>query len=1003
MSDSDDSSSSPNVVSAPRRKQRTQSSKQPVPWPSLISIPTQWSETDKSPHLIVSPNGRDVTFNGHASSLDTRDAAAVRAECPIPAACGIYYYEVKVVDRGNKGQISIGFATKDLQLSKLPGWEPGSWGYHGDDGLSFSGQPRSGAEFGPRFGTGDTIGCGINFLDHNAFYTKNGTWIGTVFSDLPDRDVYPALGLRTSNEHVQANFGGSPFLFDIDAYVAQVKLKAWKDVQNHTLVRSRIDPGGTEYLLQSVERPIRVHSEDGRSRAIREQDESLKGATADMVFDYLISQGYATTAKRFREQLVQRIASHSTAMSTHTVPHPPVDEASMEVDARGKTQQSRFSDMDQRAFIMKAIIQGDIETAISIMQTKYPSSLTYDEGIVYFRLRCRRFVELSLEAYEAKRRVTKEPEALTRGGTGAGHVASEGAFAMDLDDDELSAISSASIAPAAASWALNGSSTTKAKGKQTARRRSSASRRSGSQPRASSRSHGGPGSLISPATAGASSDEFIEYMQKVLEYGKQLQDDWDQDQRQSVKDQLWRTLGLVAYEDPYTDPRIQDLVSQEARIQLAEEVNRAILATNTGFAIPLIERMYRHTGTCMEALVAVDFGAGAFLDVSRVLTSSKRPPPLKRLVEPDDVTLQILSRTSLSNSYNPNNQRLEDRGLTNAADSRPGHQVRYTDSIRLTVRAFSDVFHLHLRPNDDLIHPAARITHYKLEHGTHGRPIVDKVVPLLRESFMVFGGEVIDEEFTSAKMDEDAAGGIRRPYHSPYANGHRGWARITLLDGGDAEAQRPPVFEGAFSVDGIVHHVLTLDNYLRMKLPEDPEPILGSQLVIFRDSDLMSHEEAEYFRTGFPAQNAGQHKRPQTCAHDRLGFNVDKTHPVLRFGAGFDRIAPSGWYDPFGLVSPDESSAYNASLRKRQNDIGNGSGGSTSNFVDSIGSTLGCPTTQQVVYLGIASDCTYTSANGGNTNATQNILRTFNTVSLLYKSTFNISLGIVELQISDPT
>ncbi|KAG8781977.1 hypothetical protein FRB91_011264 [Serendipita sp. 411] len=383
--------------------------------------------------------------------------------------------------------------------------------------------------------------------------------------------------------------------------------------------------------------------------------------------------------------------------------------------------------------------------------------------------------------------------------------------------------------------------------------------------------------------------------------------------------------------------------------------------------------------------------------------SSKRPPPLKRLVQPDDVTLEILLRPSPSNSYGSNNKRSQDKGLGNAGENGPRRQVLHTDSIRLTVRAFSDVFHLHLQPNEDLIHPAARITHYKPEYGTDGRSVVDRVEPLLRESFLVFGGEVIDEEYTSAKMDEDAAGGIRRPYHSPYPNGHRGWARITLLDGGDAQEERPPVFEGAFSVDGVVHHVLTLDNYMRTKLPEDPEPVLGSQMVIFRDTDLMSHQEAEYFRTGLPKENFNQNKLPQTCAHDRLGFNIEKTHPVLRFGAGFGRIAPTSWYDPFGLVSPDESSAYNATLRKRQNDIGNGNGNPTSNFIDSIGSTLGCPTTQQIVYLGIASDCTYTKANGGNTNATQNILRTFNTVSLLYKSTFNISLGIVELQISDPT
>lgn len=52
--------------------------------------------------------------------------------------------------------------------------------------------------------------------------------------------------------------------------------------------------------------------------------------------------------------------------------------------------------------------------------------------------------------------------------------------------------------------------------------------------------------------------------------------------------------------------------------------------------------------------------------------------------------------------------------------------------------------------------------------------------------------------------------------------------------------------------------------------------------------------------------------------------------------------------------------------------------------------------------MGVVADCEYTKQTGGTQNATQQILTNWNTVSLLYKSTFNISLGIVELQIQDP-
>ena len=71
--------------------------------------------------------------------------------------------------------------------------------------------------------------------------------------------------------------------------------------------------------------------------------------------------------------------------------------------------------------------------------------------------------------------------------------------------------------------------------------------------------------------------QVIKYMERVLDYGMRFTKDWESDTRPFVKEQLRRTLGLVAYEDPYTDPRGKDLVSEDARLHLAEEVNRIIL------------------------------------------------------------------------------------------------------------------------------------------------------------------------------------------------------------------------------------------------------------------------------------------------------------------------------------------------------------------------------------------------------------------------------------------
>jgi hypothetical protein len=45
----------------------------------------------------------------------------------------------------------IGFSTDDVKADRLPGWEPHSYGYHGDDGCAFHGSGQ-GREYGPKYG-----------------------------------------------------------------------------------------------------------------------------------------------------------------------------------------------------------------------------------------------------------------------------------------------------------------------------------------------------------------------------------------------------------------------------------------------------------------------------------------------------------------------------------------------------------------------------------------------------------------------------------------------------------------------------------------------------------------------------------------------------------------------------------------------------------------------------------------------------------------------------------
>ena len=47
-----------------------------------------------------------MSFSGAAFSgqgKTHKDAASVRATHPIPAACGVYYFEVKIISKGRDG------------------------------------------------------------------------------------------------------------------------------------------------------------------------------------------------------------------------------------------------------------------------------------------------------------------------------------------------------------------------------------------------------------------------------------------------------------------------------------------------------------------------------------------------------------------------------------------------------------------------------------------------------------------------------------------------------------------------------------------------------------------------------------------------------------------------------------------------------------------------------------------------------------------------------------
>ncbi|KAL8969564.1 MAG: hypothetical protein Q9183_001944 [Haloplaca sp. 2 TL-2023] len=313
-------------------------------------LPTKWAETDKNQCLAIGEDGLEVRFIG-GQKLQESEAAATRADHPMPVYGGMYYYEVMIISNGKDGMIGIGFSGPKNSLEKLPGWEPETWGYHGDDGNTFCcGQPPK--KYGPKFTTGDVIGCGINFMTGCAFFTKNGIHQGTAFRDLKGVNVHPCLGIGRPNAHVTVNFGQKPFVYDIDDVLRRERAAVREEVNSTPVAR--------------------LHPESDESSFLKE-----------LVAQFLTHHGFIETAKAFTTE---------------------VRSESMALQIGKETSQTDFStdedlDLSNRQQIRAAIMDGDIDKALKRTNAFYPQVLR-DSSHVYFRLRCQKFVEMIRQTAE---------------------------------------------------------------------------------------------------------------------------------------------------------------------------------------------------------------------------------------------------------------------------------------------------------------------------------------------------------------------------------------------------------------------------------------------------------------------------------------------------------------------------------------------------------------------------------------------------------------------------
>lgn len=290
--------------------------------------------------------------------------------------------------------------------------------------------------------------------------------------------------------------------------------------------------------------------------------------------------------------------------------------------------------------------------------------------------------------------------------------------------------------------------------------------------------------------------------------------------------------------------------------------------------------------------------------------------------------------------------------VENARIHTPSHRVHAYSSFDLTfdLHDGEQRVKLTLEPNHDILAEDAHVEYLDAQGNVRHAEKIN------REDHKVFLG--------STWLFEDSGHWT-----------HVGWSRIVIRrDGVD------PLFEGAFTILKDHHHIQMKSNYMATKHEMDPEieEYFDEYMTVFRDSDIGRQPHTDLKR-GIA---------DRSCQSDQLSFNNDPRHPI--FNPVVKRSAGS-----WGAMS------FPALLGKRQIDTTSGGNSASVNLKSSIGSTAGCPSTRKVALMGVATDCTYTGSFNSSDSARQNVITQINSASDLYQKSFNVTLGLQNLTVSD--
>ena len=195
-----------------------------------------------------------------------------------------------------------------------------------------------------------------------------------------------------------------------------------------------------------------------------------------------------------------------------------------------------------------------------------------------------------------------------------------------------------------------------------------------------------------------------------------------------------------------------------------------------------------------------------------------------------------------------------------------------------------------------------------------------------------------------------------------------------------------PLFEGAFSIMRDDHHVELRSTYVQKKREEDADVPAADDdyMVVFRDSDVVQYVHSQTKRSwgDYPTcQTDNLLYQNQMMFQPEFPQNGSMSSSRIRWGA-------------FGSLA--------STLSKRQSDVSGGGGNPSGvDLRTVIGNRQGCPTTRKIALIGVATDCEFTGSFSSNQTAREWIINTVNSASNVFERSFNVTLGLRNLTVSD--